>query len=245
MLTPIRILVNGAAGKMGQEAVKAIQHAEGLVLAGEATKEDDLTHAIIKTKAQVVLDLTTAAAAFANANTIIAAGAHPVIGTSGLLALQVQELTQLCAQKKLGALVVPNFSIGAVLAMQYARDCARYFPNVEIIELHHNKKADAPSGTAMRTAELIAQTKAKAPTNTAEKEILPGARGANYHDIPIHSVRLPGLLAHQVVIFGSMGEILTINHDILSREAYMPGICLACHKVVGLKTLMYGLEHVL
>lgn len=244
-ILPTRVLVNGAAGNMGREAVKAIQQAEGLVLVGEATRHDDLTQAIAKTKAQVVVDLTTATAAFANASTIIAAGVHPVIGTTGLLESQVEELIKLCAKKNLGGLVAPNFSIGAVLAMQYARDCARYFSSVEIIELHHNKKVDAPSGTAIRTAELIHQVKAKAPVNAAEKEILPGARGANYQDIPIHSVRLPGLLAHQMVMFGGMGETLTIKHDVLNREAYMPGICLACRKVVELNVLVYGLEHIL
>jgi len=241
----IRILINGAAGKMGQEAVKAIRNAPDLILVGETGRNDNVTSAIAKTQAQVVVDLTTASAAFDNACQIIDAGAHPVIGTSGLLEEQVQLLAERCEQKKLGGLIVPNFSVGAVLAMQYARDCARYFPSVEIIELHHNKKADAPSGTAARTAELIAQVKAKAPINLAEKEILPGARGASYKDIPIHSIRLPGLLAHQIVMFGSAGELLSIKHDITSREAYMPGLCLACRKVVTLNSLKVGLEHVL
>lgn len=242
---PIRVLINGIAGKMGQETVKAIHQSEELVLAGGTGRNDDLARAILDTQAQVVIDLTTASAAFSNACKIIDAGVHPVIGTSGLLEDQIQELIARCAEKKLGGLVVPNFSIGAVLAMQYARDCARYFPSVEIIELHHNKKADAPSGTAVRTAELIAQVKAKAPVNPAEKELLPGARGAHYKDIPIHSIRLPGLLAHQIVMFGNAGEVLSIQHDVTSREAYMPGVCLACRKVMELDSLKCGLEHVL
>lgn len=243
--TSIRVLVNGAFGKMGRETVKAISHAEGLILVGQTGKRDDLKNAIEETRARVVVDFTTAAVAFTNASIIIAAGANPVIGTSGLLADQVQQLQKLCARRKLGGLIVPNFSIGAILAMQYARDSARYFSDVEIIELHHNKKADAPSATAISTAELIAQVKTKTSVDVAEQEILPGARGANYKDIPIHSVRLPGLLAHQMVMFGGAGETLTIKHDILNREAYMPGICLACRRVVTLDGLLYGLQHVL
>jgi 4-hydroxy-tetrahydrodipicolinate reductase len=245
MGSPIRVLVNGAAGKMGQEAVKAISQAEGLTLVGGVGKHDDLVDVIAKTQAQVVLDLTTASAAFENANRIIEAGAYPLIGTSGLLEHHIQVLTEKCQQKKIGGLIVPNFSIGAVLSMQYARDCARYFPAVEIIELHHHKKADAPSGTAIRAAELIAQNKAKALVNPLQQEILPGARGASHQDIPIHSVRLPGLLAHQVIMFGGTGELFTIKHDITSREAYMPGICLACRKIMTLGSLKVGLEHVL
>lgn len=243
--TPIRVLVNGAAGKMGQEAVKAIHDASELVLVGGTGRGDDLTAAILQTQAQVVLDLTTAAVAFENACSIIDAGAHPVIGTSGLFETQVQALAERCAAKKLGGLVIPNFSIGMTLAMQYARDAARYFPSVEIIELHHNQKADAPSGTAVRTAELIAQIKAKAPVNLAEKETLPGARGAHYQDIPIHAVRLPGLLARQLVMFGGAGEVLSIQHDMTDRAAYMPGVCLACRKVVELDSLICGLEYIL
>jgi 4-hydroxy-tetrahydrodipicolinate reductase len=240
----VRVLVNGAGGKMGQEAVQAIRNAAELELVGETGRQDDLVAAIHKTQAQVVLDVTTASAVFENACKIIDAGAYPVIGTSGLLEEQVQILVARCAHKKIGGLVVPNFSIGAVLAMQYAEDCARYFPSVEIIELHHNQKADAPSGTAIRTAERIAAVKAKAPTH-AEKEVLQGARGALYKDIPIHSIRLPGLLAHQMVLFGNAGEVLTIKHDVTSRAAYMPGICLACARVMRLDALCYGLEHVL
>lgn len=242
---PIRVLVNGARGKMGQEAVKAIQGTPGLMIAGESGKADDLKEMIATTSSQVVVDLTTASVAFNNASQIIEADAHPVIGTSGLRKEQVAELIKRCAKKNLGGLIIPNFSIGAVLVMRYARDCARYFPSVEIIELHHNKKADAPSGTALRTAELIAQVKTKAPVETSQEELSPGARGADHHGIPIHSIRLPGLLAHQAVMFGGVGETLTIRHDVSSREAYMPGLCLACRKVVTLDGLMYGLEHVL
>lgn len=230
---------------MGQHAVKAIQATEDLVLVGQTGRNDDLRAAIAAAKPDVVVDLTTASAAFENTTTIISTGVRPLIGTSGLMENQVQQLAAQCAEKKLGGLIAPNFSIGAVLAMQYARDCARYFPSVEIIELHHTKKADAPSGTAIRTAELIAQVKEKAPVNPAEKEILPGARGAKYHDIPIHSLRLPGFLAHQVVLFGAPGEALAIRHDVTSREAYMPGVCLACRKVMELDKLVYGLEHIL
>lgn len=246
MSTPIRVLVNGAAGKMGVEAVKAIDAAPDLTLVARTGRGDDLLRVINDAKPQVVVDLTTAAVAFDNALLIVRAGVRPVIGTSGLMAEQVQLLQQLCAEKKLGGLVAPNFSIGAVLALQYEQHCARYFPSVEIIEMHHQKKADAPSGTAIRSAELIAQARQEAPLhNAAAKEILAGARGAMHEDVPIHSVRLPGLLAHQIVMFGSPGETLSICHDVISREAYMPGLCLGCRKVMALDTLVYGLEHLL
>lgn len=245
MTRPTRILVNGAAGKMGQETVKALGAAEGFLVVAQAGRQDDLSAIIKQSQAEVVVDFTVPATAFDNALAIIAAGARPVIGTTGISPEQVELLTLRCAEKGLGGIVAPNFAIGALLAMQYAKDCARYFSSVEIIELHHNQKVDAPSGTALRTAELIAAVKAKAPVNEYEEEAIPGARGALYHDIPIHSVRLPGLLAHQMVMFGDTGEVLTIRHDASNRTAYMPGVCLACRKVMELDHLVYGLEHIL
>lgn len=242
----IKVLVNGAQGKMGQEAVIAIGNTPELTLVGQAGSTDKLAEVIAAVKPQVVIDLTTAAAAFANARTIIAANVHPVIGTSGLLPAQIAELQQLCAEKKLGGLVAPNFSIGALLMMKYAEDCARYFPDVEIIELHHNQKRDAPSATALRTAEAIAAEKnSKGQNASQEVETFAGARGARYQGIPIHSIRLPGILANQEIIFGGPGQTLTIHHQVLNRAAYMPGICLACQKVPQLQTLIYGLEHIL
>jgi len=244
----IKILVNGARGKMGQETVKAVQQTEGLELVGETGRSDDLTAMIKTTQADVVVDFTTAAAAFTNTCTIIAAGARPVIGSSGLVAEQMAELAQRCKEKKLGGIIAPNFSLGGVLMMRYASDCARYFPDVEIIEQHHANKADAPSGTALRTAELIAAAKELAEVSAVpdiSHEKFPGVRGGRYQNIPIHSVRLPGLLAHQEVIFGGVGETLTIRHDSFNRISFMPGVCLACHKVMELDHLVVGLEHII
>lgn len=244
----IKVLVNGAQGKMGQEAVIAIGNSPELTLVGQIGKKDDLAEKIATIKPDVVVDLTTASAAFVNARTIIAAGVHPVIGTSGLLPPQIAELQQICAEKKLGGLIAPNFSIGALLMMKYAEDCARYFPDVEIIELHHHQKLDAPSATALRTAEAIARERKKEAQSLSPKEAVEtfaGARGASYQGIPIHSIRLPGILADQEVVFGGPGQTVTIQHRVLNRAAYMPGICLACQKVPQLQTLIYGLEHIL
>lgn len=244
----INILVNGYRGKMGQEAVRAIEASgDDLNLVGTADTGEDIVALIHKSKAQVVLDFTRADTVYTNTKLIISAGANPVIGTTGLTREQIQELKILCETKKLGALIIPNFSIGAVLMMKYARDAARYFPDVEIIELHHNQKQDSPSGTAIKTAEMIAQNRSSKnksfEINT--KETIPGARGALGYDIPIHSLRLSGLVAHQEVIFGGEGETLTLRHDSLHRQSFMPGVCLACKKVVELDGLVEGLEFIL
>lgn len=241
----IKVIVNGAEGKMGQETVKAIQHDETFELVGATTKIDDLTAIIVKTNAQVVVDFTVSSVAFTNASIIINAGAHPVIGTSGFLPEQITELKKRCLQKKLGGIIAPNFSIGAVLMMQFAKQAAKYYPHAEIIEMHHQTKEDSPSGTAIRTAELIAANRSEHPNHKKYHETIPGARGALLEDIPIHAVRLPGMIAHQMVVFGGKGEILTIREDTLHRECFMPGVKLACKKVLEIKELVYGLEHFL
>jgi 4-hydroxy-tetrahydrodipicolinate reductase len=239
----ISVLVNGAAGRMGQAAVQAINAHDKLQLAGLANSGDVLSDVIKTQQPDVVLDFTSAASVLANAKMIIDCGVHPVIGTSGLLPDDVRALQQLCAAKKLGGIIAPNFCIGAVLMMRFAKEAAKYYPHAEIIELHHDKKKDAPSGTAIKTAEIIANVR----PNDYQRgtETIAGARGADLQNVPIHSVRLPGLLAHQEVLFGSAGELLTIRHDSFSREAYMPGVCFACEQVVGLTELVYGLEHLL
>jgi 4-hydroxy-tetrahydrodipicolinate reductase len=242
---PIRVLVNGANGKMGQEAVKAISADPELLLVGEAYKGIDLARMIKKTQAAVVVDLTVASAVFGNTQEIIASNACPVIVTSGLSLVEITQLKEQCNAKGLGGLVAPNFSIGAVLMMRYASEAAKYFPDVEIIEYHHNKKVDAPSGTAMRTAEMMAETRTHVPEDPTKYEALSGARGGLHQDIRIHSVRIPGVIANQDVIFGGDGETLTLSHHTLHRGAFMPGICLACKKVTLLNTLLYGLEHIL
>ena len=242
----IRVLVNGAKGRMGQEVVKAVTVASDLELVDQTDLGDDLTARIKASKAQAVVDFTTAAVAFENTRKILEAGVHPVVGTSGLLAEQVAELQQLAEDKGIGGLIAPNFAIGAVLLMKYAQDAAKYLTDVEVIELHHNRKADAPSGTAVKTAQLIAEARQEIPKALVEeKELFEGARGSEVHGVRVHSLRLPGLVAHQEVIFGGTGETLTIRHDSIHRESFMPGVCLACRKVIGTQQLFYGLEHLL
>lgn len=241
----IKVLINGANGRMGQEAVKTVENDPDVVLAGQCTHRDDLQQSIEQSGCDVVVDLTTAESVYENCQTIIAAGAHPVIGTSGLLGEQIAELQAICRGKQLGGIIVPNFSIGAVLMMQLARQGAKYFEDVEIIEMHHDGKLDSPSGTAIKTAELIAENRQVTKETKPQKEVLPSARGASCRDIPIHSVRLPGVVAHQQVIFGSTGETLSIHHNSIHRESFMPGLLLACKKVSGLDELLYGLEYLL
>ena len=242
----IRVLVNGAKGRMGQEVVKAVTAAADLELVDQTDLGDDLIARINASQAQAVVDFTTAAAAFENTRKILEAGVHPIVGTSGLLAEQVVKLQQLAQDKGIGGLIAPNFAIGAVLLMKYAQDAAKYLPDVEVIELHHNRKADAPSGTAVKTAQLIAEARQEIPKALVEeKELFEGARGSEVHGVRVHSLRLPGLVAHQEVIFGGTGETLTIRHDSIHRESFMPGVCLACRKVIGTQQLFYGLEHLL
>lgn len=242
----IRVLVNGAFGRMGQFVTKAIEAHPSLELAGQTGREYDLSDAIKDSNADVVVDFTLPDAVFKNTQTIIQAGARPVIGTSGLKENEIKLLQDACAAAKLGGVIAPNFSLGGVLVMKYAREIAKYMPNMEIIEKHHELKVDSPSGTAMRAAEMLAEGVKKAnPNIKASIDTIPGSRGANLHGIPIHAVRLPGMLAHLEIIFGSPGETVTLRHDTLDRACFMPGICLACEKVMNLDKLIYGLEELL
>ena len=241
----IRVLINGAKGSMGMESVKAITEDQELELVAQTDLGDNLANTIKKTKADVVVDFTTAEVVMENSIAIIESGARPVIGTSGLLPEQVSNLNELCRTHNNGGIIVPNFAIGAVLMMKYAQDAAKYFPNVEIIELHHNHKADSPSGTAIKTANLLSESIKSVHDKIDNKEIISGARGAKSEGIRIHSVRLPGLVAHQEVIFGGKSQTLKIRHDSINRDSFMSGVCLACKKVMHLKELVYGLEHLL
>ncbi|KTD76640.1 4-hydroxy-tetrahydrodipicolinate reductase [Legionella waltersii] len=243
MLT--RVIVNGANGKMGTLACETLDKHEQFQLVGKLTKQDDLAEIIKDTQAQIVVDLTRADCVYENTHTIIQAGARPVIGTSGLIESQIRELTELCNSKELGGIIVPNFSIGAILMMAFAEKAAQYYSEVEIIEAHHQQKLDAPSGTAIKTAEMIAANSKLAKNKLVLKELIPGVRGGTLHDINIHSLRLPGILARQEVLFGSSGETLSITHNSIDRQSFMPGIILACQKVLELKTLLYGLEHLI
>lgn len=242
----IKVLVNGAFGRMGQITVQTIAEHPTLELVGQTSREYPLSQSIKDSGAQVVIDFTHPDVVFANTNIIIDAGAHPVIGTSGLTQEQVRQLQDKCSKLDLGGIIAPNFSLGAILMMKYAREIAKWMPHVEIIEMHHERKADSPSGTAMRSAEIVASASEMInQPNNPQRETIPGARGANYHNIPIHAVRLPGFLAHQQIIFGNKGETLTLRHDSIDRQCFMPGVMLACEKVVALKQLVYGLEEIL
>lgn len=242
----IKVLINGAFGRMGQITAKAIEENPHFTLVGQTGREYDLQKSIKDSKAQVVIDFTLPDAVFNNVMSIIDAGAHPVIGTTGLKPTQLLTLKEKCAALKRGGIIAPNFSLGAVLMMKYAREIAKYMPHVEIVEYHHDNKADSPSGTALRTAEMLAES---IPTRQLDRkqtiENVPGARGATHCGIPIHAVRLPGFLAHEQIMFGSTGEVLTLRHDSIDRACFMPGVILACEKVLALDKLVVGLENIL
>jgi len=242
----INVLINGAFGRMGQTAVKAIEHDPRFDLVGQTGREYDLKKAIHDSKADVVIDFTRPDAVFHNANIIIDCNVHPVIGTSGLTLDEIKKLKERCEKTKLGGIIAPNFSIGAVLMIKYAREIVKYMPRVEIIEMHHERKADSPSGTAMRTADALADElgqKLEPPQPT--HETAKGARGALHRNVPIHAVRLPGILAREEIIFGEPGETLTLRHDSIDRECFMPGVLLSCERVMTLDHLVYGLEEIL
>lgn len=241
----MRVLVNGAKGRMGREVCQAVRAEADLILAAETDLGDNLTEAIREGRAAVVVDFTHPESAVENTAAILRAGAHPVVGTTGFRAEDIESLQALAGSLGRGGVIAPNFALGAVLLMKFAAEAARYFPAVEVIELHHEQKLDAPSGTALKTVELIRRANPAPPVNSSEKEVVPGARGGRHLGVPIHSVRLPGYVAHEEVLFGGLGQVLSIRHDSLSRASFMPGVLLAVRKAPGLKTLHYGLETIL
>lgn len=240
-----RVIVNGARGKMGQLACETLGSHPDFELVAGLGRDDNLQSSIKQTQAQIVVDLTRADSVFTNCKTIIECDAHPVIGTSGLVDEQIKILTGLCDAKKLGGIIAPNFSIGAVLMMRFAALASHYLSEVEIIEAHHQQKFDAPSGTALKTAEMIAAARRTQRNELPFNESITGVRGGEHHQVPIHSLRLPGIVAKQQVIFGSTGETLSITHDSIDRVCFMPGIVLCCQKVMQLSSLCYGLEQVM
>jgi 4-hydroxy-tetrahydrodipicolinate reductase len=243
-----RIVINGATGKMGIEAVKTVEADPDLTLVGTARRTDSLIDVITSSSPHVVVDLTHPSVVYENTLACINSGVHAVIGTTGLTPGQLKHLDELAIQRKVGILVAPNFAIGAILMMQFAVQAAKYLPRVEIIEYHHDQKADSPSGTALKTAELIVLKNKNISINADKSpdiETVPGARGGIYKGIPIHSVRLPGFVASQDVILSGTGETLSIRHDTLSRESFMPGVLLAIRKVDQLCGVVYGLEKVM
>jgi 4-hydroxy-tetrahydrodipicolinate reductase len=222
----ISVIVNGAQGKMGRVASAALLADPRFSLLAQLGREDDLAAHLQQHQPAVVVDLTLPDCVFANASTIIAAGARPVIGTSGLTAEQIDSLTTLAAERQCGGIIAPNFSIAALLMMRFAQQAAKWFPEVDIVELHHQQKVDTPSATAIKTAQMIKSSCATAKVN-------------------IDSVRLPSIFAHQAVILQGEAETLTLKHDAEDRSCMMPGLLRCCEFVMQVDRLYYGLEHAL
>lgn len=258
----IQVLVTGAAGRMGREVIKAVTAAPGMEVvaavdpraAGMAVEDGtggevaclaDLAEAIGQTSPDVMVDFTHPSVVESNLRIALAAGVDCVVGTTGLSEGSLRALAD-DAPEGTCLFMAPNFAVGAVLMMRFAAEAARFMPHVEIIELHHDQKADAPSGTAMLTADLIAAARAEVPSAPGrETEIAPGARGALVQDVTVHSVRLPGMVAHQEVLFGGQGQTLSIRHDSIDRTSFMPGVVLAVSKVGQLSGLVIGLDAVM
>ena len=264
----LKVLVNGADGRMGSQVVKAVYEDKDLELAGGVSithigedlgeiagigtlhmpVRDNLGKTIDDVKPDVVVDFTSPRAIFDNAKTVIEHGVNMVVGTTGLTADQRDELGKMALAEGTCIFIAPNFGLGAVLMMKISTEVAKYLPDVEIIEMHHNNKLDAPSGTSIMTANMIAAARKEAgiePAPDKTHESLEGARGTKVDGIPIHSVRLPGYVAHQQVLFGGYGEYLTIRHDSIDRKSFMPGVILAVKKVGSHPGLTFGLENFL
>ncbi|HHV15507.1 MAG TPA: 4-hydroxy-tetrahydrodipicolinate reductase [Gelria sp.] len=266
MAEKIKVIVTGVLGKTGLATVKAVSQDEDLELVGlvdirgkgeklsqltqlndiDLKVENDLDRVIEKTKPQVMIDFTNPQAVFNNTRTALKKNITCVVGTTGLNEVELKQLEKLAVDNNVGLAIIPNFAIGAVLMMKFAREAARYFQDVEIIELHHDQKMDAPSGTAIKTAELINESRSsRVPRNIREFEKIAGCRGGNLDQVRIHSVRLPGLIAHQEVIFGGSGQTLRIRHDCMDRTGFAPGVLMVVKKMVDYKGVVYGMENLL
>jgi 4-hydroxy-tetrahydrodipicolinate reductase len=258
---PTRVVVNGALGRMGQEVARAVLADSDLRFVGAVEGNapqpyfpvpeypelipfsSNLGSLIEKTCPDVVVDFTRAQVAMDSARVALSRKVRLVTGTTGLTDDDIEEISQLCETHGVGAVVAANFSLGAVLLMHLAQIASRFFANAEIIELHHDKKLDAPSGTALATARLMAQARASGFVHSStEKEVLPGVRGGEVGGLAIHSIRLPGVMAAQEVVFGGKGQTLTLRHDATSRESYMPGVILAVKEVMKSERLIVGLD---
>lgn len=262
----IKVAIAGPRGRMGREAVTLVHQTEHFELVAVIDRKydgkdlaeldgfsgihapiyTDIERCFQETKPDVLIDLTTPESGKYHTELALQYGVRPVVGTTGFTEDDMERLTKLAEEKGIGAIIAPNFAIGAILMMKFAQMAAKYFHDVEIIELHHDQKLDAPSGTAVKTAQLIADIRPpKKQGHPDEKETLKGARGAEYDGIRIHSVRLPGFVAHQEVIFGGNGQALTIRHDSFHRGSFMSGVKLSVETVMKLQTLVYGLEHII
>jgi 4-hydroxy-tetrahydrodipicolinate reductase len=242
----MRVGVLGAKGKVGSTMVAAVQTADDMTLSAEVDLGDPLS-LLVDGDTEAVIDFTHPDVVMGNLEFLIANGIHAVVGTTGFTEERLRQVESWLAEKPGAAvLIAPNFAIGAVLSMHFARQAAPFFDSAEVIELHHPHKADAPSGTATRTAKLIAESRRDSPPNPdATITSLPGARGADVDGIPVHSVRLAGLVAHQEILFGTEGETLTIRHDSLDRTSFVPGVLLAVRRVAERPGLTVGLEPLL
>ncbi|MFG2644553.1 4-hydroxy-tetrahydrodipicolinate reductase [Streptomyces sp. NPDC048370] len=245
-MSKLRVAVLGAQGRIGSEAVRAVEAAEDMELVAALGRGDKL-ETLADAGAQVAVELTTPASVMDNLDYCVSHGIHAVVGTTGWTEERLAQLnTWLAASPRTGVLIAPNFSIGAVLTMKFAQIAAPYFESVEVVELHHPHKVDAPSGTATRTAQLIAAARREAGLGAqpdATETALDGARGADVDGVRVHAVRLAGLLAHQEVLLGGEGETLTVRHDSLHHSSFMPGILLGARRVVTTPGLTFGLEH--
>ena len=262
-MTSIRVVVHGALGKVGQEVVRAVYREPEMQLVGavdlKATQDSlslpdgsgtvlfssDLASILSSCRPDVIVDFTIAKATMPAVRVAAKSGVNMVIGTTGLTADDLGEIERLATENKVGVVVAPNFALGAVLMMHLARIAAKYLDYAEIIELHHHQKADAPSGTAKSTAKGMAAERGKPFLRPSEQNGALASRGEQLEGINIHSVRLPGLLAHQEVILGAPGQTLSIRHDTISRECFMPGVMLAIKEVVKRKGFTYGLDTLL
>ncbi|NOU78617.1 4-hydroxy-tetrahydrodipicolinate reductase [Paenibacillus sp. LMG 31459] len=264
MSDKIRVIVSGAGGRMGKEVVKLVLQDDELELAAAVDRsagdsdagrmvglEDsgirvtsDLEAALAGAAADVLVDFTIPQSAYSNTALAIKYGVRPVIGTTGFTPEQIAELDKQCQDQEIGGLIAPNFSIGAILLMKFAAQAAKYFPHLEIIEYHGDQKLDAPSGTAIKTAEMISEARQELRQgHPGEEEIIEGSRGGYYNGFRIHSVRLPGVFAQEEVVFGGFGQSLKIRHDSYERAGYMPGVKMGIQKVMGYTGLIYGFEH--
>jgi 4-hydroxy-tetrahydrodipicolinate reductase len=239
-MAEIRVVFSGAKGRMGQALLPGLREASGIAVVGEVDKDDDLAKAVAKGKAQVVVDFTVPKAAVGNARAILKSGAQGVIGTTGFTEADLDALDAEAKAAGRGLVIAPNFALGAVLVERFAEEAVRHYPRVEVIEAHHETKADAPSGTAQRAAERLARAGARPPPDAAAP-----SRGGDVKGVRVHSLRLPGLVARQEVHFGGPGEALVLRHDAFSRDCYLPGVLAAIRWVPGRVGLVRGLESIL
>lgn len=247
----IKVAVCGANGKMGKAVCEAVEADSTMVLAAKIDIKGDGYRTIDEAKSyceiDVLVDFTQPASIYENAKYCLKNGINIVVGTTGLKDEEIEYLQKLSSEYKSGCLIAPNFSTGAVLMMQFAKIAAKFFDNAEIIEYHHNQKKDAPSGTAIKTALMMSEAKQSFKCgNCVEAETIEGSRGGtSYSDIQIHSVRMPGYMASQEVLFGSFGQTLSIRHDSTDRKCYMPGVLMAIKHVHNNKDFIYGLENIM